>query len=52
MTHRVFKYLHEKGIGPCILLRSSAKIGGKITRDRVVRLVRKDKRACSAGEWL
>jgi len=37
MTHnRIFRYMHERGIEPCILPRSSAKIRGNIARDKVI----------------
>ncbi len=44
-THRIFRYMHERGIEQCILPRSSAKISGNIARDKVIRLIRRGKRA-------
>ncbi len=44
-THRIFRYMHEKGIELCILPRSSAKISENIARDKVIRLIRRGKRA-------
>jgi len=44
-THRIFRDMYERGIEPCILPRSSAKISENIARDKVIRLIRRGKRA-------
>ncbi len=44
-THRIFRDMYERGIEPCILPRSSARISGNIGRDKVIRLIRRGKRA-------
>jgi len=38
--------MHERGIEPCILPRSSAKISRNIAMDKVIRLIRRGKIAC------
>ncbi len=52
-THRTFR--HERGIEPCILPRSSARISGNTARDKVIRLISKRawKEASGYGKrWL
>ena len=44
-THRIFRYMHERGIERCGFSISYVKISGNIARDRVIRLIRRGKRA-------